>query len=227
MGELSEYKRSAAEYLPARMTLPSLSAAAQECRGCDLYLHATQAVFGEGPASADIVFVGEQPGEEDDGKGRPFVGPAGRMFDRALQEAAIDRADVYVTNAVKHFKFEERGKRRLHQKPRLAEVHACQPWLEAEMAAIRPQILVALGATAAQSLFGNKYRLTKERGIFVAHKWARWATSTIHPSAILRAPDEEQRHAEFQGLVEDLKRVRHQAMLARGQRLTGSARGAA
>jgi uracil-DNA glycosylase family protein len=227
MGEPAESKRSAAAYLPARMTLPSMRTAVQDCRGCDLYLHATQAVLGEGPASADIVFIGEQPGDEEDRKGRPFVGPAGRLFDRALEEAEIDRATTYVTNAVKHFKFEERGKRRLHQKPRLSEVQACQPWLEAEMAVIKPRIAVALGATAAHALFGNKYRLTKERGIFVAHRWAEWATSTIHPSAILRAPDGEQRHAEFKRFVDDLKKVRQQARLARDQRLSGRARGAA
>jgi DNA polymerase len=172
MAEFSAPKRSAAEYLPARLTLPTMRNAVQDCRGCDLYLHATQAVFGEGSASAEVVFIGEQPGDEEDRRGKPFVGPAGKMFDRALEEAGIDRATVYVTNAVKHFKFEERGKRRLHQKPRTSEIRACQPWLEAELAAIQPKILVCLGASAAQSVFGNEYRLTKERGIFVAHPWA-------------------------------------------------------
>ena len=194
--------------------LPSMRTAVQECRGCDLYLHASQAVFGEGPASAEIVFIGEQPGDKEDRKGKPFVGPAGRMFDRALEEAGIDRATVYVTNAVKHFKFEERGKRRLHQKPRISEIRACQPWLEAEMVAIQPKIIVCLGASAAQSVFGNEYRLTKERGLFVpqpmGHAWAPYATSTVHPSAILRAPDEEQRHLEYQRFVDDLVKVKHQ-----------------
>src|ERR1019366_7601039 len=214
MAESSPSKKSAAEYLPSRLMLPSMRTAVQECRGCDLYLHASQAVFGEGPASAEIVFISEQPGDKEDRKGKPFVGPAGRMFDRALDEAGIDRATVYVTNAVKHFKFEERGKRRLHQKPRISEIRACQPWLEAEMVAIQPKIIVCLGASAAQSVFGNEYRLTKERGLFVpqpmGHAWAPYATSTVHPSAILRAPDEEQRHLEYQRFVDDLVKVKHQ-----------------
>jgi uracil-DNA glycosylase family protein len=158
-----------AEFLPARKTLPQLREAVQGCRGCDLYRHATQAVAGEGPPAATIVFIGEQPGDEEDRQGRPFVGPAGRLLDRALQDAGIDRADVYVTNAVKHFKFEERGKRRIHKKPSAAESKACRPWLEAEVTAIRPKILVCLGATAAQSVFGPEYRVTKERGQFVTH----------------------------------------------------------
>ena len=180
----------------------------QECRGCDLYQHATQAVFGEGRPSAAIVFIGEQPGDEEDRAGRPFVGPAGRLFDRALVEAGIDRSSTYVTNAVKHFKFEERGKRRLHKKPNGQEIRACRPWLEAEIALVRPDVIVCLGATAAQTVFGAAYRLTKERGQFVEHPWAPKATSTIHPAAILRAPDEEQRHIEYQKFVADLKKVR-------------------
>lgn len=179
-----------------------------------MYQHATQAVFGEGPRSAEIVFIGEQPGDEEDRQGRPFVGPAGRLFDKALKEAGIDRSSVYITNAVKHFKFEERGKRRIHKKPSGAETRACQPWLEAELAAIRPKIIVCLGATAAQSVFGSAYRVTQERGNFVEHVWAPLATSTLHPSAILRAPDDEQRRIEYRRLVEDLRKV--QALAAAG-----------
>jgi uracil-DNA glycosylase len=207
----------AAEFLPARKTLPQLREAVQGCRGCDLYLHATQAVAGEGPPTAPIVFIGEQPDDEEDRQGRPFVGPSGRLLDRALQDAGIDRADVYVTNAVKHFKFEERGKRRIHKKPSAAESKACRPWLEAELKAIRPKILVCLGATAAQSVFGPEYRVTKERGQFVTHAWAPQATSTVHPSAILRAPD-EQRESEYRQFVDDLKKVRAASRSARSAR---------
>jgi uracil-DNA glycosylase len=199
--------KSAAEFVPAQKTLPLLREAVQSCRGCDLYRYAIQAVAGEGPPSSSIVFIGEQPGDDEDRLGRPFVGPAGRLFDRALEEAGIDRSAVYITNAVKHFKFEERGKRRIHKKPSASESKACRPWLEAELAVIRPEILVCLGATAAQSVFGAAYRVTKQRGQFVKHLWAPQATSTIHPSAILRAPN-EQRHLEYQRFVEDLKKVR-------------------
>jgi uracil-DNA glycosylase family protein len=198
----------AAAYLPARRTLPLLRAAVQTCKGCDLYLNATRAVFGEGPRTARLAFVGEQPGNEEDIQGHPFVGPAGGILDRALTDASIERAEVYVTNAVKHFKFEERGKRRLHQKPRLGEVRACQPWLEAEMELVKPRVIVCLGATAAQALLGSKFRLTKERGIPFQHPWAPHVVATIHPSAILRAPDSTQRHAEYSRFVEDLKGAR-------------------
>lgn len=188
-------------------TLPQLREAVQSCRGCDLYKHATHAVFGEGPQTSPIVFIGEQPGDEEDRHGKPFVGPAGRLFDRALHDAGIDRLAVYVTNAVKHFKFEERGKRRIHKKPNGTELKACRPWLEAEVTLIKPSIIVCLGATAAQSVFGPAWRVTKERGRFVEHPWAPHATSTIHPSAILRAPTDEQRHIEYERFVEDLKKV--------------------
>jgi uracil-DNA glycosylase family protein len=204
--------KDATEFIPKQKTLPVLREAVQECRGCDLYQHAARAVFGEGPKSAAIMFIGEQPGDEEDRLGRPFVGPAGRLFDRALQDAGIDRSEVYITNAVKHFKFEERGKRRIHKKPSNSEVKACRPWLEAEIMAIHPEIIVCLGATAAQSVFGPDYRVTKERGKFVAHPWGPQATSTIHPSAILRAPDEEQRHVEYERLVGELKKVRSLAL---------------
>ena len=153
-------------------TLPQLREAVQSCRGCDLYKCATHAILGEGAAASSIVFIGEQPGDEEDRQGRPFVGPAGRLFDRALREAGIDRLAVYLTNAVKHFKFEERGKRRIHKKPNGTEIKACRPWLQAEIELIQPSIIVCLGATAAQSVFGPAWRVTKERGRFVEHPWA-------------------------------------------------------
>ena len=202
---------SAAPFLPSRVTLTTLESAVQKCEGCDLYLHATRAVFGEGPRHAEIVMIGEQPGDEEDRRGHPFVGPAGRMLDRALEEAEIDRSTVYLTNAVKHFKFEERGKRRIHKKPRASEIHACEPWLEAELSLVKPSILVCLGVTAAFSIFGGQYKLTKERGKFVAHPWAPYATSTIHPSAILRSRDEQSRHEEYARFLEDLRGVQKQA----------------
>jgi uracil-DNA glycosylase len=199
---------SATEFIPQHPTLHKLRESVQTCRGCDLYACATQAVMGEGPASAQIVLIGEQPGDEEDRKGHPFVGPAGKLLDRALADADIDRSLVYVTNAVKHFKFEERGKRRLHKKPNGFEIKACRPWLETEIKLIQPEIVVCLGATAAQTIFGSAYRVTKERGLFVQNSWAPHVTSTVHPSAILRAPDEEQRHIEYQKFVDDLKKVR-------------------
>jgi DNA polymerase len=177
-------------------------------------LHATQAVPGSGPRSASIVFIGEQPGNDEDLQGLPFVGPAGKLLDRALAEAGIDRATVYVTNVVKHFKFEERGKRRIHKKPNTGEIDACRPWLEAEISLIKPRIIVCLGATAAQSLLGSAYRLTKEHGKFATHAWAPHVTATIHPSAVLRAPDEEQRHQQYQSLVADLKQVKRKLIAA-------------
>jgi uracil-DNA glycosylase len=198
---------SAAEYIPEHPTPRTLREAVQRCRGCHLYACATQAVFGEGPNSAEIVLIGEQPGDEEDRQGHPFVGPSGKLLDRALVEAGIDRSTVYVTNAVKHFKFEERGKWRLHKKPNGLEIRACRPWLEAELNLIQPEIVVCLGATAAQTIFGSTYRLTKERGQFVQNSWAPHVTSTVHPSAILRAPDEEQRHIEYEKFVADLKKV--------------------
>jgi uracil-DNA glycosylase family protein len=197
----------ASEHIPEHPTLRKCREAVQHCKGCDLYEHATQAVFGEGPGSAKIVFVGEQPGDVEDRQGRPFAGPAGKLLNRALLEAGIDRALAYVTNAVKHFKFEERGKRRLHKKPDRAEVKACRAWVEMEIQLIRPEILVCLGATAAQSIFGNTYRVTEERGLFVPHAWAPYATSTVHPSLILRAPDEERRRNEYRRFVGDLEKV--------------------
>jgi uracil-DNA glycosylase family protein len=189
------------------MSMRELREAVAKCHGCDLYLHAQQAVFGEGPVHASVVFIGEQPGDEEDKTGRPFVGPAGRLLDGALRDAGLERSSIYITNAVKHFKFEERGKRRLHKKPNSVEIRACRPWLEAEMELIRPRVLLCLGATAAQTVFGATYRVTKERGQFIAHPWAPYATSTIHPSAILRMPDAGEREAEYARFVADLKLV--------------------
>jgi len=198
----------AGPFLPKSRTIPSLTNAVDGCRGCDLYLHATQGVLGEGDSNARIVLVGEQPGDEEDRQKRPFVGPAGKLLDRALADAGISREEVYVTNAVKHFKFEERGKRRLHKKPGSAEIQACHPWLEAEMQAVKPKVIVCLGATAAQAILGNQFRVTKQRGIPFAHPWAPQVIATVHPSAILRAPDDEQRREEYSQFVADLKKVR-------------------
>jgi uracil-DNA glycosylase family protein len=197
---------SAAAYLPDRLSLPALHEAVQGCRGCGLWEHATQGVLGEGAASAELVLVGEQPGDQEDKQGRPFVGPAGRVLDQALEEAGIDRDRAYVTNAVKHFKWKERGKRRIHQKPTWTEMTACRPWLEAELALVKPRVLVCLGAVAAQTLLGKEFRVTRERGVPIESDLAEHVVATIHPSAVLRAP-EENRDAELEGLVRDLKVV--------------------
>ena len=195
---------TAADYLPERPTLGALHEAAELCHGCDLWRNATQTVFGEGPADAELMFVGEQPGDQEDKLGEPFVGPAGRIFDQALEEVGIDRSRVYVTNAVKHFKWEPRGKRRIHQKPNAAELAACRPWLDAELSVLHPRVLVCLGATAAQALLGRTFRVTKQRGTPVDSPLADVVVATIHPSAILRARD---RDAEYAGFVADLDRV--------------------
>lgn len=197
----------ASPFLPARLSLPTLRDAARECEGCDLYLAATQTVFGEGPRSARVVFVGEQPGDVEDREGRPFVGPAGRVFDQALAEAGIDRKLTYVTNAVKHFSFEPRGKARLHKKPRVGEVRACAPWLRAELAVVKPDVLVLMGATAAQSIWGPSFRVSKERGVVKQGELAPAILATLHPSAVLRAPDEQARREAFQTLVRDLRKI--------------------
>ncbi len=201
-------RKGAAGFLPVRPTLSSAGKAIQCCQGCDLYRFATQAVFGEGPRHSSILFVGEQPGNDEDRQGHPFVGPAGKLLNRALADAGISRSDVYVTNAVKHFKFEKRGKRRIHKKPRASEIEACRPWLDVEIGLIRPQIVVCLGATASQALMGNGFRLTKERGNFFDKPGGGFVTATVHPSAILRAPDEQQRHAQYREFVADLKAIR-------------------
>src|SRR5579864_787406 len=200
-------KRSAADYLPNRMSLKSLRAAAARCHGCDLYKDATQTVFGEGKARARIMFVGEQPGDSEDKEGHPFVGPAGKLLHKAMQAAGIAPGDVYITNAVKHFKYVWRGKRRIHAKPRRIEVMACRPWLQAELEEVGPSVVVALGATAAQALMGASFRLTHHRGEFVASDLTPRMLATVHPSAILRAPDEETRHAEMVKFIADLKLV--------------------
>lgn len=198
---------SALPWIPERKTLPVLQKAVQACHGCDLYLHATQAVFGEGPPKAKIFMIGEQPGNDEDLKGHPFVGPAGKLLNRALDDSSIDRAEVYVTNAVKHFKFEERGKRRIHSKPGANEINACRPWLEAEIQVVQPKIVVCLGATASQTVLGRNFRLTKDRGTPFAHAWASHVLATIHPSAILRITNPDERHAEYERFVADLSRV--------------------
>jgi DNA polymerase len=181
--------------------------AAAGCRACDLYKRGTQTVFGEGPSKAEVMFVGEQPGDAEDLAGHPFVGPAGKLLDRALVEAGIDRRLVYVTNVVKHFKWEPRGKRRIHAKPNSAEIAACRPWLDTEIALVKPRVLVCLGATAAQALLGRSFKVSVSRGAFVASPLAPRVTVTVHPSSILRAPDEETRHAEMKQFVADLVRV--------------------
>jgi uracil-DNA glycosylase len=198
---------SAAEFLPKSRSLKALGEAAQRCRGCELYKDATQTVFGEGRPSAELMLVGEQPGDREDREGEPFVGPAGRLLDRALAEAGIERGDAYLTNAVKHFKWRPRGKRRLHQTPRAGEIEACKPWLEAEVAAIKPSALLAMGATAARSLFGSKVKVLKDRGRPIDSPLAPVAAVTIHPSAILRLRDHDEREAEFAGFVADLEAV--------------------
>jgi uracil-DNA glycosylase len=195
-------------FVPETDDLRQLVRAAQNCQGCELYRAATQAVLGEGPVSARIVLVGEQPGDREDLAGRPFVGPAGALLDRALADAGIARMDVYVTNAVKHFKFEERGKRRIHKKPSSAEIAACKPWLEAELAIVRPRLIVCLGATAAHSVIGPHHRLLKERGRFFSYPTAEAVTATVHPSAILRSPDPARRQLDYQAFVKDLLAVR-------------------
>ncbi|HEV8143380.1 MAG TPA: UdgX family uracil-DNA binding protein, partial [Methylomirabilota bacterium] len=182
---------SAPALIPPRPTLASLRAAAAHCRACPLWQRGTQTVFGEGDAHARVMFVGEQPGHEEDLAGRPFVGPAGKLLDRALAEAGIDRRRVYVTNVVKHFKWEPKGKRRIHAKPNASEIGACRPWLEAELELVKPEVLVCLGATAAQALLGRQFRVSVDRGRFVPSPLAPHALATVHPSAILRAPDDE------------------------------------
>jgi uracil-DNA glycosylase len=198
---------SAADFLPQKRTLPALAQAAEGCRGCPLYADATQVVFGEGRASARLMLVGEQPGDKEDKEGEPFVGPAGRLLDKALEEAGIDRSEAYVTNAVKHFKWRARGNRRLHQTPRAGEIEACKPWLQAEVETVEPEAVLAMGATAARSLFGPKVKVTKDRGKPLESALAPVAAVTIHPSAILRLRDHDEREAEFAGFVADLEGV--------------------
>jgi DNA polymerase len=195
---------SAADFLPERRSLSALREAAAGCRGCQLWQVGTQTVFGEGAEDAEAMFVGEQPGDQEDQQGRPFVGPAGRVFDEALEAAEIDRSQTYVTNAVKHFKWQARGKRRIHQKPNWAEMTACRPWLEAELEVVQPRVLVLLGATAAQSLLGREFRVTQHRGELLESDLAEAVTATVHPSSILRGEPTE-REANFAAFVDDLR----------------------
>jgi len=195
------------DLIPDRPSLKTVRDAARECRACDLYKRGTQTVFGEGPRRAEVMMVGEQPGDAEDLAGQPFVGPAGKLLDRALVEAGIDRGIVYVTNVVKHFKWEPRGKRRIHAKPNSAEIAACRPWLETEIALVKPRVLVLLGATAAQALLGRRFKVSEQRGTFVRSPIAARVTATVHPSSILREPDDDSRRAEIKRFVADLKRV--------------------
>jgi len=188
--------------------LATLKAEAADCRACDLWKTGTQTVFGEGKPSSTVMFVGEQPGDKEDLQGRPFVGPAGALLDRALEEAGIDRTKVYVTNVVKHFKWEPRGKRRIHKKPNAVEITACRPWLDAEIRVVKPRAIVCLGSTAAQAVIGPKFRVSIQRAQFVSSPLAPLLTATVHPSSILRAPSDEARHAETRKFVDDLKKIR-------------------
>jgi uracil-DNA glycosylase family protein len=196
---------TAAAFVPERPTLDSLRHAAAGCTACPLYRTGTQTVFGEGASRAQVMLVGEQPGDREDLAGRPFVGPAGRLLDEALAEAGIDRADAFVTNVVKHFKWEPRGKRRIHQKPNWSEIAACRPWLDGELAVVQPDVLVCLGATAAQALLGREVRVTRDRGRLLETELAPAALATVHPSSILRAPDEDSRRRERALFVDDLR----------------------
>jgi len=204
-----ENERSAADFFPEDINMSSLADAAASCEGCDIYKNATQTVFGEGKTTAQIVFVGEQPGDQEDRSGRPFVGPAGRVLDEALAASGIDRDLAYVTNVVKHFKWKPapRGKRRLHERPRASEVDACRPWLDAELLLLQPRVIVLLGATAAQALLGRQFRVTQQRGIWLETELNAKVLATVHPSSILRAPDEASRETQFAEFVRDLKVV--------------------
>jgi uracil-DNA glycosylase len=198
---------SAADFLPERINLTSLRRAVQGCRGCSLYRDATQAVFGEGLKRSRLMLVGEVPGDREDREGKPFVGPAGLLLDRVLVEAGIERDNAYVTNAVKHFKWEARGNRRIHSKPSARQIRACRPWLDAEIAVVEPEVIVALGATAAQALLGKDFRVTRQRGQFVDSELAPHVTATVHPSSVLRMPDDDSRRAAREEMVEDFRAV--------------------
>ena len=202
---------SAAALIPNKATLENLRAAVRNCHACDLWKNATQAVFGEGKAGAKIMLIGEVPGNQEDIEGKPFVGPAGKLLDAALAKAGIDRTEVYVTNTVKHFKFEPRGKRRIHQKPNAAEIAACRPWLDAEIGVVKPRIIVCLGATAAQALMGRDFRVTQRRGEFLQSELAPIVIATVHPSSILRIPDEQAKREEVKRFIADLRKIRKAA----------------
>ena len=200
---------ASSEQIPAHRSLPELRRTAMACHACDLWKNATQTVFGEGSAHASVMLVGEQPGDQEDRQGLPFVGPAGKLLDQALEQAGIDRSEVYVTNVVKHFKWSpaERGKRRIHKKPRASEIQACRPWLNAELEDVKPEVLVCLGASAAQALLGKDFRVTRDRGKLVESSLAPHVIATVHPSSILRAPDDEARHAQMKAFIDDLRQV--------------------
>jgi uracil-DNA glycosylase len=200
--------QTAAPLIPPRPTLNKLRAVAAECTACDLWKTGTQTVFGEGKQSSLIMFIGEQPGDKEDLSGRPFVGPAGALLDKSLEEAGIDRTKVYVTNVVKHFKWEPRGKRRIHKKPNGVEITACRPWLQSEISVIKPRAIICLGSTAAQAVISPKFKVTLQRGLFVPSDLAEYVTATVHPSSILRAPSGEARRVERERFVEDLKKIR-------------------
>jgi uracil-DNA glycosylase len=200
-------KNPAAALIPKNPTLDQLRTAARNCHACDLWRNATQTVFGEGKARAKIMLVGEVPGDKEDTEGKPFVGPSGKLLDAALVEAGIDRTEVYITNAVKHFKWELRGKRRIHKRPNAAEITACRPWLDREIAVVKPRIVVCLGATAAQALLGRDFRVTQHRGEFVKSELAPAMMVTVHPSSILRMPDREEKRKELKRFVNDLKQI--------------------
>jgi len=198
---------TAAPLIPSRPTLKKLQVAAAGCKACNLWKTGTQTVFGEGKQTSTVMFIGEQPGNQEDLQGRPFVGPAGNLLDKALEEAGIDRSRVYVTNVVKHFKWEPRGKRRIHKKPNAAEINACRPWLQAEIDVIKPRVIICLGSTAAQAVIGPRFRVSTERATFVQSPLAPFVTATVHPSSILRAPSDDQRRAEMQRFIADLKNI--------------------
>jgi DNA polymerase len=211
---------TAAPLVPDNPTIFKLQSAADGCRACDLWKRGTQTVFGEGSSKARVMLVGEQPGDQEDIQGRPFVGPAGGVLDKALEEAGIDREEVYVTNAVKHFKWEPRGKRRIHKKPNSLEIAACKPWIEAEIQVIRPQVIVCLGATAAQALLGRQFKVSVQRGVWIDSPLAPFVMATVHPSSLLRAPDDETRRRETARFIGDLKRV-HEALEKQNHGLRG------
>ena len=219
---------TAEPFLPSKLTLPALHDASKSCEGCDLYRYATQTVFGEGPKDARVMFVGEQPGDQEDKAGKPFVGPSGGMLDSILNKVGIDRSQVYVTNAVKHFKFEQRGKKRIHSKPSARQVAACKPWLKAEVEVIRPDVIVALGATAAQARLGPQFRVTQHRGEPIRDTtWAPCVIATVHPSSLLRAPDEAARREAIAAFERDLRSVKKQmdALDGAGKKAPQAARG--
>lgn len=198
-------RSTAASYVPLNPTIPKLQEAARCCKGCDLWKHGTQTVFGEGGRHARVMFIGEQPGDKEDLLGKPFVGPAGKLLDKCLEAAGIDRSQVYVTNAVKHFKWEPRGKRRIHKKPNMLEIAACRPWLDAEIALVQPQAIVCLGATASQALLGRDFKVSEQRGQLLQSWLAPVVMATVHPASILRAPDDETRHREIERFIDDLR----------------------